>query len=188
MTPYANRMPVRTMPLTRAPMPLGALALTLAVTALLHACASPGRAAGVSYDSPHAMVNDGTEDRRAEIVVAAMGALGTPYRYGGGSYEGGFDCSGFVRAVYQQTWGLTLPRQSAQQARATRAIARRELQPGDLVFFNTVGQAFSHVGIYVGDDRFIHSPKAGASVRIENMRLRYWDDRFNAARRVSPPS
>ncbi|MFO6421634.1 C40 family peptidase [Hylemonella sp. W303a] len=179
------------MPQSRAlrPLRLNALALALAATALLHGCASPQRWAQESYDdSPRAAVHDGAEDRRAEIVVAAMGALGTPYRYGGGSYEGGFDCSGFVRAVYQQTWGLTLPRQSAQQARATRAIARRDLQPGDLVFFNTVGQAFSHVGIYVGDERFIHSPKAGASVRIENMRLRYWDDRFNAARRVSPPS
>jgi cell wall-associated NlpC family hydrolase len=168
-------------------MPLGVLVLTLSVTALLHACAAPSRSFGLSFDSPSAVVNDGAEDLRSEIVVAAMGALGTPYRYGGGSYEHGFDCSGFVRAVYQQTWGVTLPRQSAQQARATRAISRHDLQPGDLVFFNTQGQSYSHVGIYVGDDRFIHSPKAGASVRIENMRLRYWNDRFNAARRVSPP-
>ncbi|WP_051510149.1 C40 family peptidase [Hylemonella gracilis] len=177
---------------TTSPSPsltLSGFVLTLATVGLLQACAGPGSSARSSYeDHRYTHADDGAEDRRAEIVVAAMGALGTPYRYGGGSYDAGFDCSGFVRAVYQQTWGLTLPRQSAQQARATRAITRRDLQPGDLVFFNTVGQAYSHVGIYVGDDRFIHSPKAGASVRIENMRVRYWDDRFNAARRVSPPS
>jgi cell wall-associated NlpC family hydrolase len=173
---------------TTPALTLSSFVLTLATVGLLQACAGPGGSARSPYDRTYASVDDGAEDRRAEIVVAAMGALGTPYRYGGGSYEGGFDCSGFVRAVYQQTWGLTLPRQSAQQARATRAITRSDLQPGDLVFFNTVGQSYSHVGIYVGDDRFIHSPKAGASVRIENMRLRYWDDRFNAARRVSPPT
>ncbi len=171
------------------PLRFSALPLFLLSLLLLQACAGPGSQARSPYGSnSYPIISDGAEDRRAEIVVAAMGALGTPYRYGGGSYEGGFDCSGFVRAVYQQTWGLTLPRQSSQQARATRAIQRQELQPGDLVFFNTQGSAFSHVGIYVGDDRFIHSPKAGASVRIENMRARYWDDRFNAARRVGPPA
>jgi cell wall-associated NlpC family hydrolase len=184
-------MPEHPMPSPRATpaLTLSSFVLTLATVGLLQACAGPGGSArSPDDDRPYTSVDDGAEDRRAEIVVAAMGALGTPYRYGGGSYDAGFDCSGFVRAVYQQTWGLTLPRQSAQQARATRAITRRDLQPGDLVFFNTVGQAYSHVGIYVGDDRFIHSPKAGASVRIENMRLRYWDDRFNAARRVNPPT
>jgi cell wall-associated NlpC family hydrolase len=123
-------------------------------------------------------------DRRAELVVAAMGALGVPYRRGGNSYNSGFDCSGFVRAMYEQNLGVTLPRQAAQQAAATQVIERSELQPGDLVFFNTLRRDFSHVGIYVGDSKFIHSPKPGAAVRIEDLRVNYWNRRFDGARRV----
>lgn len=124
------------------------------------------------------------EQRMSALVVAAMGALGVPYRRGGNGYESGFDCSGFVRALYEQNFGLMLPRRAAEQATATHNIAREELKPGDLVFFNTLGRTFSHVGIYVGDHRFIHSPKAGAVVRIEDMRVNYWNRRFTGARRV----
>ncbi len=126
--------------------------------------------------------------KASELVLAAMGALGVPYRRGGNTYESGFDCSGFVRAVYEQTRGLLLPRRADQQAAATQKIDRQELQPGDLVFFNTMRRAFSHVGIYVGDHKFIHSPKPGAEVRIEDMRVAYWHRRFDGARRVSDPS
>lgn len=123
-------------------------------------------------------------NKASELVVAAMGALGVPYRRGGNTFESGFDCSGFVRAMYQQTAGLLLPRRAAQQAAATQQIDRTELQPGDLVFFNTLRRAFSHVGIYVGDHKFIHSPKPGAEVRVEDMRVNYWSRRFDGARRV----
>ena len=124
-------------------------------------------------------------DRMSELVVAAMGAIGVPYRRGGNTYNSGFDCSGFVRAVYDQTLGLMLPRSAAQQAAATHQIERNDLQPGDLVFFNTLRRTFSHVGIYVGDHKFIHSPKPGAAVRIEDMRVNYWNRRFDGARRVT---
>jgi cell wall-associated NlpC family hydrolase len=123
--------------------------------------------------------------RASELVVNAMGFLGVPYRRGGNSADtGGFDCSGFVRAMYEQTVGLVLPRRANEQAAATTAIDRDQLQPGDLVFFNTMKHAFSHVGIYVGDGKFIHSPKPGAQVRVEDMGRSYWKSRFDGARRV----
>lgn len=126
-------------------------------------------------------------DRASDLVVTAMGFLGVPYRRGGNSLETGFDCSGFVRAIYQQTVGLMLPRRANEQAAATQTIDKRELQPGDLVFFNTMKRTFSHVGIYVGDGKFIHSPKPGAQVRVEDMGARYWSHRFDGARRVLQP-
>lgn len=123
--------------------------------------------------------------RASDLVVTAMGFLGVPYVRGGNSAETGFDCSGFVRAMYEQTVGLVLPRRAAEQAQATETISREELKPGDLVFFNTMRRAFSHVGIYVGDGKFIHSPRSGAQVRVEDMRTAYWHARFNGARRVT---
>jgi len=123
-------------------------------------------------------------DTTSELVVTAMGFLGVPYRRGGNNAETGFDCSGFVRAIYEQTVGLLLPRRAEQQAAATQPIDRQDLQPGDLVFFNTMKRAFSHVGIYVGDGKFIHSPRPGATVRVEDMNGSYWQRRFDGARRV----
>jgi cell wall-associated NlpC family hydrolase len=120
----------------------------------------------------------------SNLVVNAMGFLGVPYRRGGNNAEAGFDCSGFVRAMYEQTVGLVLPRRAKDQAAATETIERQDLQPGDLVFFNTMRTKFSHVGIYLGDNKFIHSPKPGEQVRIDDMRQAYWDRRFNGARRV----
>lgn len=125
--------------------------------------------------------------RAAELVVTSMGFLGVPYKRGGNSVETGFDCSGFVRAMYEQTLGLVLPRRAEQQAAATDKIDRADLQPGDLVFFNTMRRAFSHVGIYLGDGKFIHSPKPGSQVRVEDMGLSYWKRRFDGARRVQTP-
>ncbi|MEY2683968.1 MAG: hypothetical protein RJA09_1112 [Pseudomonadota bacterium] len=130
-------------------------------------------------------VRQNLSDTASELVVNAMGFLGVPYRRGGESAETGFDCSGFVRAMYEQTVGLVLPRRAADQAKATQSINREDLKPGDLVFFNTMRQAFSHVGIYVGDGKFIHSPRTGAQVRVEDMREAYWQKRFNGARRVA---
>ncbi len=127
---------------------------------------------------------DTASELASSLVVSAMGFLGVPYRFGGNSAETGLDCSGFVRLVFEESVGKVLPRRAADQAAATQVIERQELKPGDLVFFNTMRRAFSHVGIYVGDGRFIHSPRAGAHVRVEDMRTAYWSKRFNGARRV----
>ena len=124
-------------------------------------------------------------DRASGLVNTSMGFLGMPYRLGGnGEQDGGVDCSGFVRAVYQRTLGKVLPRRAAEQAAATQSISTAELQPGDLVFFNTMHRAFSHVGIYIGNNQFIHSPRTGSTVRVEDMSKSYWQSRFNGARRV----
>lgn len=126
-------------------------------------------------------------DKASELVIASMNFLGVGYRRGGDSADEGFDCSGFVRHMVQSTAGLLLPRRADEQAQSTAVvpIGRDELRPGDLVFFNTLRRAFSHVGIYVGDNKFIHSPRTGSSVRVEDMRQSYWVTRFNGARRVS---
>ncbi len=123
------------------------------------------------------------------LVIAAMNFLGVDYRRGGQTVETGFDCSGFTRHVFESSIGLVLPRRSSEQARAPglQAVQRDELEPGDLVFFNTLRAAFSHVGIYVGDGKFIHAPRTGGQVRVEDMRVAYWNKRYNGARRASPP-
>ena len=127
-------------------------------------------------------------ERASELVLNAMGFLGVPYKFGGSTVETGFDCSGFVRAVFEQSVGKVLPRRAEEQAAAAEQIDRSDLKPGDLVFFNTMKRAFSHVGIYVGDGKFIHSPRKGSHVRVEDMRQAYWQTRFNGARRVPLPA
>jgi cell wall-associated NlpC family hydrolase len=125
-------------------------------------------------------------DAASEMVLTAMNFLGVPYRRGGSSADSGFDCSGFTRYVFEHSLGLILPRRADEQARqpGLAQVLRDELKPGDLVFFNTMRRAFSHVGIYVGDGKFIHAPRTGGEVRIEDMRQAYWSKRFNGARRA----
>jgi cell wall-associated NlpC family hydrolase len=130
-------------------------------------------------------VRQNVSQRASELVVNAMGFLGVPYKWGGTDADTGVDCSGFVVSVYQQSIGLLLPRKAEQQAAATEKIAQSDLQPGDLVFFNTMRRTFSHVGIYVGNGKFIHAPRTGAEVRLESMGGSYWQRRFDGARRVT---
>jgi cell wall-associated NlpC family hydrolase len=129
-------------------------------------------------------VSNRVEAKASQLVVSALGFLGVPYRRGGNNVETGFDCSGFVRAIYQQTAGLLLPRRASEQAASTEKIDKTDLKPGDLVFFNTMRRAFSHVGIYVGNGKFIHAPKPGGEVRVEDLGASYWAKRFDGARRV----
>ena len=129
---------------------------------------------------------DQVRDRASDMVLTAMDFLGVPYRRGGTSESTGFDCSGFTRHVFERSIGLVLPRRADEQASAKglMQISRDELRPGDLVFFNTLRRTFSHVGIYVGDGKFIHSPRSGGKVRVEDMRMSYWNARYTGARRV----
>jgi len=120
----------------------------------------------------------------SDLVSNALGFLGVRYKRGGNSADTGFDCSGFVKATYEKTIGLILPRKASQQAAATEQIDKSELQPGDLVFFNTMRRAFSHVGIYIGEGKFIHAPKPGAEVRVDDLGKSYWSRHFDGARRV----
>lgn len=119
-----------------------------------------------------------------ELVNEGMSYLGIRYRFGGTSPATGLDCSGLVQAVFRNALGLDLPRTAREMASRGDKIGKQDLKPGDLVFFNTMRRAFSHVGIYVGDGQFLHSPSSGGGVRVEDMGASYWSKRFNGARRV----
>ena len=125
------------------------------------------------------------DDALNNLAFYALSLSGTPYRYGGNSPDTGFDCSGFVRHVFHQSLSIDLPRSTREINRFGEPVATKQLQPGDLVFYNTLRHAFSHVGIYLGDNRFVHSPSSGGSIRVENMREPYWVSRFNGARRIT---
>lgn len=123
-------------------------------------------------------------DGMQATIDQALEYLGIRYRWGGTSPDTGFDCSGFVRHVYNETLGLVLPHSAKAISQQGRRVAKTELMPGDLVFFNTMRRTFSHVGIYLGDNRFVHAPRTGARVRIEDMSDKYWSRRYNGARRL----
>ncbi|WP_165360206.1 C40 family peptidase [Achromobacter veterisilvae] len=118
------------------------------------------------------------------MVSEALNYLGIRYRFGGTSPDTGFDCSGLVSYTVERSLGLKLPRNAADMAQQGIAVNKNELKAGDLVFFNTLGRRYSHVGIYLGDDRFVHSPSAGGVVRVESMAMTYWAKRYNGARRL----
>lgn len=118
------------------------------------------------------------------LASTALGALGIKYRYGGDTPSTGFDCSGLVIYAAEKSLGLKLPRSSAEIAQHGVSVNHSELKKGDLVFFNTLGHRFSHVGIYLGDRKFVHAPRAGSVVRVEDMDMAYWKKRYNGARRL----
>ena len=119
-----------------------------------------------------------------EIILHALSQTGVKYKYGGISPDSGFDCSGFVRYVFQEAANLTLPHGASAMSQIGQKVNENELQPGDLVFFNTMKSVYSHVGIYVGNNRFIHAPRAGSSISVADMNDSYWSKRFTGARRV----
>lgn len=127
---------------------------------------------------------DTVTGKSEELINRAMEVIGVRYRWDTELPQSGLDGSSFVGYVFKDKLGFLLPRKSTQMSRVGKPISREELQPGDLVFFNTMRLTFSHVGIYVGDNKFIHSPSKGTSVRVDDLGSLYWDKRFDGARRL----
>lgn len=156
---------------------------------LLYSCAFLISLAGCAAIPPQVPPSAAPSARGApEPVFHALLALGVDYEYGGRSPVSGFDCSGLVAHVFQEAWGLRLPHNARAQSEFGKPVGAAELQPGDLVFYNTLNQPYSHVGIYVGEGRFVHAPKAGQQVRMESVSAAYWRSRFNGARRLEAPN
>ncbi|KDR37090.1 MULTISPECIES: C40 family peptidase [Caballeronia] len=126
----------------------------------------------------------GMASKAGDVVVGALNMIGVRYRWGGNTPDSGLDCSGFVRYVFQDTLGMTLPRRAEEMSRVGEKVRVSDLKPGDLVFFNTMRRSFSHVGIYIGDNKFVHSPSTGSTIRVDDMESGYWEQRFQGARRI----
>jgi len=151
------------------------LAACAALTLLLAACGSPGpRPAGSG-----GTIAQGPGD---EVALYALGLIGTSYRFGGKNPEDGFDCSGMVAYIYDKVAGIRLGSSAADIVRGGRSVERAELRPGDLVFFQTGRGRYSHVGIYLGETRFVHAPSSNGRVRIDRLDDSYFAQRYVAAR------
>lgn len=163
----------------------GRLLPLIAVLAALAACSSsPGPRGDSATRSPSSYAPATADSRRAnEVLVRAISLVGTPYRYGGNTPAGGFDCSGLVGYVFLDAAGLRLPRStSALMDLKSRRVSRDDLQPGDLVLFTPSGGG--HVGIYVGEGRFVHAPSSGGTVRMDKLDTPYWARAYAGAKRV----
>jgi cell wall-associated NlpC family hydrolase len=162
-------------------------AFCLSAALLVSAAAQADETAAKPIAIPEAKVSfvDRASANVQNAVEEALDLIGIRYKRGGSNPQTGFDCSGFVSHVFKEGLGIYLPRSSREISKAGEVVDKNELQPGDLVFFNTMRHTFSHVGIYLGDNLFVHAPRTGAKVRIEDMRERYWTKRYNGARRVA---
>ncbi len=119
-----------------------------------------------------------------DLIMNAMSLIGVGYRWGGTSPVTGMDCSGFMQYIFRKSMSINLPRTSAEMATVGTQVSRSALQPGDMVFFNTAGRSISHVGMYIGDNRFIHAPRKGKSIEITSLSNKYWNSKYITARRV----
>src|ERR1700739_1427996 len=130
----------------------------------------------------------GMAGKAGDVVVGALNMIGVRYRWGGNTPDSGLDCSGFVRYVFQDTLGMALPRRAEEMSRVGEKVRMSELKPGDLVFFNTMRRTFSHVGIYIGDNKFVHSPSTGSTIRVDDLDSGYWEKRLAGALSIEPSS
>lgn len=138
----------------------------------------------IDAEAPQQTALSSSIDKASDMLKYALSLVGVNYKYGGKSPETGLDCSGFVRHVYQQAAGLLLPHNARAISMFGQKIAISELQPGDLVFYNTMRHTFSHVGIYLGENKFVHASVTGRGVEVVDMNENYWVKRFNGARRI----
>ena len=159
---------------------LAPLFLTLA----LAAGSLPAQAAEPKHSEEQQSFLERHTNAAQDVILQGLKLVGVNYRRGGNDEDSGLDCSGFVRLVFKETIGTLLPRTSREMSEVGERVDSADLKPGDLVFFNTMKRAFSHVGIYLGDNHFLHAPKPGAEVRVESMQSSYWIKRYNGARRV----
>lgn len=168
--------------------PSGKLARAALLAAMLatSSCAWSADTAAVNPDGAMSRLQH-LRERASELTMEAMSMLGIPYKYGGTSPDTGMDCSGLIQHIFKEAWGKELPRTAKEMSHVGTKVDKKDLQPGDLVFFNTLRRSFSHVGIYLGDHKFIHAPSTGSEVRIESMDIGYWKKRFNGSRRISDP-
>ena len=157
--------------------------LIILLVLLCSACATTQRNTPISSPASGNFPDETMND----LAIYAISLAETPYKYGGSTPENGFDCSGFVRHVFLKSLALQLPRTSVEMSHVGNPLQENQLRPGDLVFFNTQQQSFSHVGIYVGENRFVHAPKSGKAIAIVNMQENYWRNRYDGARRMTPP-
>lgn len=127
-----------------------------------------------------------SKEQAGDLIMNAMGLIGLSYIYGGNNPEQGLDCSAFMQYIFKQSMKVSLPRTSAEQANVGSHVERSQIQPGDMVFFRTVGGSrISHVGMYIGNDRFIHAPRTGKNIEITSLSSKYWGSKYATARRVS---
>jgi cell wall-associated NlpC family hydrolase len=157
------------------------LLISCLISALLAACGTSGSRPSASTGTI-AQASRPVSEKGNEVVLYAMSLLDTGYRFGGKNPEAGLDCSGMVSYIYGQAAGVKVQGSAADIARNGRPILRDELRPGDLVFFNTLNRSYSHVGIYIGETRFIHAPSSNGKVRIDRLNDSYYAQRFEAAR------
>jgi cell wall-associated NlpC family hydrolase len=157
--------------------------------AVFIACASivqPALAEESAADAPETPdVASGNSDKAKGIIDRALDLVGIRYRRGGSNSDSGFDCSGFVGHVFRESLGLMLPRTSREISQTGAPVSRNDLEPGDLVFFHTMRRTFSHVGIYLGENQFVHAPRPGQNVSVADLREHYWAGRYNGARRIN---
>ena len=151
------------------------------IAALLAACGSPGPRPPASTETI-AQASPPVSEKGNEIVLYAMGLLDTGYRFGGKNPEAGLDCSGMVSYVFEKSVDLRLAGSAADLARQGKPVPAEKLKPGDLVFFNTRNRPNSHVGIYIGDDRFVHAPNSRGKVRTESLKKGWFAARFEEGR------
>jgi cell wall-associated NlpC family hydrolase len=162
-------------------MRVSALIVLILSALLMSACSGPEpRSSDATETIAQALPQ--VSEKGNEVVFFAMGLIDTGYRFGGKNPEAGVDCSGMVSHIYDRAAGLKVQGSVAEIARRGRPIGRAELRPGDLVFFNTLNRSLSHVGIYIGDARFIHAPSTNGKVRIDRLNDRYFDQHFETAR------